>query len=569
MVSRTPQGAGHPAPERLSRRPGASLVSVSRHMPQAKNILYYGDNLEVLRESVKDESVDLIYLDPPFNSNRSYNVLFKTKTGSEAQAQIEAFDDTWTWSQQSEALYVELVSGGAPPKVADAVEGIRRLLGDNDVLAYLVMMAARLVELHRVLKQTGTLYLHCDPTASHYLKVLLDAVFGPERFVNEVVWKRTSAHNRLVRYGPVHDVILVYAKSDTWFWQEQHVPYDPDYVDKFYRHVEPETERRYMLDNLTSNRPGGRFLWNGKPPPGHRFWGYSEDTMKRFEAEGRLVETSKGGLRYKRYLDEMPGQLLQDVWTDIGPISSRSAERLGYPTQKPLTLLERIITASSKPGDIVLDPFCGCGTSVDAAQRLDRQWVGIDITFLAVDLIDNRLVSTYGADVRSTYEIRGIPHDIDAAQALFDRNPFDFERWAVSLVDGQPNVKQVGDRGIDGVVRFPLDDSYREVGRALVSVKGGTRTNPGMVRDLVGTVEQERAEMGLFVCLTEPSTGMMQVAKRSGSYVHPRTGRSYPKVQILTVRDLLDHNRPDMPTPFLPYVSAQRMAPDNQLTMDL
>lgn len=358
------------------------------------NRLYYGDNLDILRDrsSFPEESVDLIYLDPPFNSNRSYNVLFKSKTGDEAQAQVEAFDDTWTWSQQAEALYNSMVQGAAPVKVAEALEAMRRLLGDNDVLAYIVMMTGRLVELHRVLKPTGSLYLHCDPTASHYLKVVLDAVFGLVHFMSEVIWKRTSAHNRTRRYGPVHDVILVYSKSDAWRWNPQHVPYDSGYTETNF--AKSDARGRFSTADLTSNNPGSTYEWNGMLPPGHRYWGVSEETMQRLDAEGRIYYTRNGLPRLKNYLADMPGQLLQDVWTDLGPIHPNAKEKLGYPTQKPLALLERIITASSQPGDVVLDPFCGCGTTIDAAQKLGRRWVGIDITYLAVDLIDTRLRAT-------------------------------------------------------------------------------------------------------------------------------------------------------------------------------
>ncbi len=524
------------------------------------NALYYGDNLDVLRQHVSDESVDLVYLDPPFNSNRSYNVLFKNKSGDEAQAQIEAFDDTWTWSQQSEGTYSELVQGGAPLKVADALEAMRRLLGDNDVLAYLVMMAARLVELHRVLKPTGSLYLHCDPTTSHYLKVLLDAVFGPERFLNEIIWKRTSAHNRLVRYGPVHDVILFYAKSEHWYWSPQHVPYDAAYVESNYSKVEAGTNRRYATADLTSERPGSRYEWKGMAPPGSRYWGVAEHTMAKLDTEGRLYYTRTGRPRLKQYLDEMEGQLLQDVWTDLRPIHPNSKERLGYPTQKPLDLLGRIVTASCPPDGRVLDPFCGCGTTIDAAERLGRQWIGIDITYLAVDLIDKRLRHTYGDRIASTYKVHGIPHDLDAARALFAANPFDFERWAVSLIDGQPNQKQVGDKGIDGVVRFPV--SQTETGRVIVSVKGGRQVNPAMVQELVRAVHQHKGDMGIFICMTPPTKGMVEVANHSGSYEHPLTGARYPRVQIITVAELLDGKRPKMPTAILPYVKAKARNPD-------
>jgi DNA modification methylase len=526
------------------------------------NRLYYGDNLAVLRQHIAADSVDLIYLDPPFNSNRSYNVLFRQTSGLESQAQIEAFDDTWTWSHESAATYQGLINGGAPAGVADAIEAMRRLLGENDVLAYLVMMTARLVELHRVLKPTGTMYLHCDPTASHYLKIILDAVFGAERFLTEIIWKRTSAHNRVTRFGPVHDVILGYAKGDTWTWNPQYVPYDQEYIDRDYRRVEPETGRRFRISDVTSNRPGSRYEWNGLPPPGRRFWAYSLETMQRFESEGRLVYSSNGYPQLKRYLDEMPGQMVQDVWTDVQPINNRAAERLGYPTQKPISLLERLVAASSNEGDVVLDPFCGCGTTIDAAQKLGRSWIGIDITYLAIDLIDTRLRNTYGQAVADTYEIVGIPSDLEGARALFAANPFDFERWAVSMVDGQPNERQVGDRGIDGVIRFPTD-ARGATGRILVSVKGGRTVNPAMVRDLVGTVESQGAEMGLLISLTAPTARMIEAANHSGIYTATAHGRTYPRVQIVTVEELLDGHRPQMPPTLAPYIAAQRVQADS------
>lgn len=522
------------------------------------NVLYYGDNLDVLRRYVPDESVDLIYLDPPFNSNASYNVLFKAPSGEKAAAQIQAFDDTWHWSHQADEAYQELVTGRTSVAIAKHMTAMRNVLGPSDMLAYLVMMAPRLVELRRVLKPTGSLYLHCDPTASHYLKLLLDAVFGSERFINEVIWKRTFAHNRTVRYGPVHDVLLFYSKGADWFWREQYVPYDDTYIENFYHHVEPGTNRRYMLDNVTSNRPGGRFLWNGKPPPGKRFWGYGEAKMKEFEAEGRLIYSKNGIPRYKRYLDEMPGQLLQDVWVDIPPISSHSSERLGYPTQKPLALLERIIVASCPEDGVVLDPFCGCGTAIDAAEHLDRRWVGIDLTYIAIDLIIKRLRHRYGPDFRSTFTTNGIPEDVQGAQALFARNPFDFERWAVSLVGGEPNQKQVGDQGIDGRIRF--DAGAGEVGVAAVSVKGGQQINPSMVQSLVGAMQQEHADMAVLVTMRNPTPGMKQAAEVSGIYRHDISSNTYPKVQIITVAELLKGQRLEMPMVFLPYIKATARA---------
>lgn len=335
----------------------------------AKNLLFYGDNLQVLRERIPSESVDLVYLDPPFNSNRSYNVLFRTRSGDEAQAQLEAFDDTWTWSQQSEAQYEELVRGGAPTRVADALEAMRRLLGDNDVLAYLVMMTARLVELHRVLKPTGSLYLHCDPTASHYLKVILDAIFGPVRFQNEIAWQRAGAKNDPKRYGRVHDVIFFYTKGQTFTWNDQFTPFSEESIKKNYTMAEAGSGRRYRHSDLTAGKPGGDvdFEWQGVRPYKGRHWAYTRAKLDAMLAEGRIEFRRTGMPVIKRYLDEQPGVPLQDVWTDIR-LTSADAERLGYPTQKPVALLQRILQASSDPGNVVLDPFCGCGTTIDAAE---------------------------------------------------------------------------------------------------------------------------------------------------------------------------------------------------------
>jgi DNA modification methylase len=525
------------------------------------NALYYGDNLDVLRKHVADESVDLVYLDPPFNSNRSYNVLFKSRSGDEAQAQIEAFDDTWTWSQQSEATYMELVQGGAPIKVADALEAMRRLLGDNDVLAYLVMMAARLVELHGVLKPTGSLYLHCDPTASHYLKVVLDAIFSPVRFQNEIAWQRAGAKNDPKRYGRIHDVIFFYTKGQAFTWNDQFTPFNEASIQKNYTMVEAGSGRRYRHSDLTAAKPGGDvdFEWQGVRPYKGRHWAYSRANLDAMFAEGRIEFRRTGMPVIKRYLDEQPGVPLQDVWTDIR-LTSADAERLGYPTQKPVALLQRILQASSNPGDVVLDPFCGCGTTIDAAEKLGRRWIGIDITYLAIDLIDKRLRHTYGDSIATTYKVHGIPHDVDGARALFEANPFDFERWAVSIVDGQPNEKQVGDKGVDGIVRFPL--SRTETGRIIVSVKGGKTVNPAMVRDLVGTVKTQRAQMGLLITMDAPSRGVRDALNRSGSYEHPLTGTRYPALQAITVAELLAGKRPKTPTAILPYVKAKVRAPE-------
>lgn len=527
-----------------------------------KNKLYYGDNLEVLRQNVKDKSVDLVYLDPPFNSNRNYNVIFGRHLRQENgdAAQIEAFGDTWTWTQATDEQYQDLISGGLPNEVANALMAMRTLLTENDAMAYLVNMAPRLVQLHRVLKPTGSLYLHCDSTMSHYLKILLDAIFGAELFRNEIIWKRTSGHSDAVGYGRVHDVILFYLKSTKATFNKVYQEYDAEYVEQYYRYVEEGTQRRFMSGDLSAaGLAGGGYVyeWNGVT----REWRCPIETMQQYEHENRIFYTKNGFPRLKRYLDEAKGLPGQDIWSDIEALRSWHKEKLTYPTQKPVSLLERIIEASSDEDDIVLDPFCGCGTSIDAAQRLDRRWIGIDITYIAIDLITKRLKDRFPQMDEASYEVAGIPRDKAAALALFSKSPFDFERWAVSLVNGQPNQKQVGDRGIDGVARFPLGDPNRkakQIGQILISVKGGKNVGPTAVRDLLGTVNTQHAEMGVLVMMTEPTRGIVDAVNHAGTYRHPANGEIFPKIQVVTVGELLTGKRPKLPPTLLPYMKAAR-----------
>ena len=524
----------------------------------ALNQLYYGDNLEVLREHIADKSIDLVYLDPPFNSNRSYNVIFAKHPGSEDEvaAQIQAFDDTWRWTHVTEQQYQQCINGSVPSRVADALMAFRTLLSENDVMAYLVNMASRLVELSRVLKPTGSLFLHCDPTMSHYLKIMLDAVFGPVNFENEIIWQRSSAKNDSRRYGRSHDVILFYGAGRRHTWTEQYIPFDKKSVDKNYTHIESETGRRYRRGDLTAAKPGGdvSFEWRGVRPYNGRYWAYSKENLEQMYAEGRIEFRRTGMPVYKRYLDEQLGVPLQDVWTDTR-LTSADKERLGFSTQKPVKLLERIITSSSNPGDLVLDPFCGCGTTVDAAQQLGRRWVGIDVAFIAIDLIDKRLRDRFPGS-QNGYEILGIPRDLGGAAALFSRSPFDFERWAVTRINARPNEKQRGDRGVDGVARFYLD--RKTIGKVIVQVKGGGTAMPHSVRDLLGTVVTERAQMGVLITMAEPSPGVLAAVNRGGSYTWPVNGSTFPRIQVVTVRELLEGKQPRMPTLMLPYGQAAR-----------
>jgi DNA modification methylase len=507
------------------------------------NLLYYGDNLDILRRYVADESVDLVYLDPPFNSNATYNVLFAEQNGAQAASQIKAFEDTWRWDEEAARTYFEVVEKGGP--VSEALQAFRQLVGDSNMLAYLAMMAPRLVELRRVLKTTGSIYLHCDPTASHYLKLLLDAVFGPQNFRTEIVWKRSSAHSDTKQgrklHGRIHDVILFYTKTAEWTWNSVHMPYSLDYVDDKYRHIEPETGRRYTLGDLTG--PGGAAKGN----PAFdvmgvtKYWRFSRERMDELIAQGRVIQPSPGAVpRYKRYLDEMPGVPLQDVWDDISPINAMAAERLGYPTQKPEALLERIISASSDQGGLVLDPFCGCGTAVAAAQRLGRRWIGIDVTYLAIALIRRRLRDTYGESVDATYEVIGEPVSLPDAEALAASDPYQFQWWALDLVHARPvDQKKGADKGIDGRIYFHEGDAS-DTKQIILSVKAG-HTGRHHVHELRGVIEREGAAIGVLITMHEPTRPMREDAAAAGFYHAGWEGQSaYPRIQLLTVAKLLD-----------------------------
>ena len=504
------------------------------------NHLFYGDNLRVLRDSIGGESVDLIYLDPPFNSNASYNVLFKSATGGQSAAQIEAFDDTWHWGDEAEDAFQSVRRSGHTD-AATMLEAMRSFLGTNDMMAYLAMMAVRLIELHRVLKPTGSLYLHCDPTASHYLKILLDAVFGAVNYRTEISWRRTSAHNDAgqgrTQYGNVRDIIYFYTKSNTWQWNWQYTPYDASYIANFYKHIEEGTGRRYRLGDITA--PGGADPKKRNPHYEFlgvtRYWRYSRERMQQLYEEGRIIQTNPGRVpQYKRYLDEMPGVPVQNDWDDIMLLHAAHEEKLGYPTQKPVALLERILNASSNPGDVVLDPFCGCGTTVHAAQKLGRQWIGIDVTHLAIGLIEKRLKDAF-PDV--AYRIHGVPVDIEGARRMFaddDPTKKEFEKWAVSLIGAQPwrAGRKGADGGIDGILPFGTTE------KAIVSVKGGG-VQRNLIDQLKAVVDRERAQIGVFLTLQEPTAPMKAEAAGAGQYVAEGFENPVPKIQIVRIEDAM------------------------------
>jgi adenine specific DNA methylase Mod len=545
------------------------------------NELHYGDNLGVLRNSIKPESVDLIYLDPPFNSSANYNVLFKAPSGEGSQAQIEAFEDTWHWNESAERAFDEVIKGeNSEPSVM--LRAMRTALGENDMMAYLAMMAVRLVELHKVLKPTGTLYLHCDPTASAYLKIILDSIFGPERYLNEIIWRRTGSHNPRRSYGPVHDVIHAVTKSPAYRFNVVRRPYMKGHVESRYTRHEDGRMRFTSGGNVLTGKgatggPSGQ-AWRGfEPSPKNRHWaipGFYEElmppeyqemnTVEKLEAlyQAKLIEIKEGNAWpiMVRFLEERDGVPLTDLWTyqpytdgtvwgepnkgideDVAWLGPTAPERLGYPTQKPTGLLERIILSSSNEGDVVLDPFCGCGTTVHAAEKLKRRWIGIDVTHLAISLIERRLRESFA---KVEFEVHGIPKDAAGARDLAERDKYEFQKWITAIVGAQPykSGKKGMDRGIDGFLHFRDAEKKPQVG--IVSVKGGG-TKSGDVRDLKGTMEREGAALGLFLTLNEPTKEMVKEAASAGLY--ETGGMKVPRLQILTAAEVIEGRRPRLP----------------------
>jgi site-specific DNA-methyltransferase (adenine-specific) len=519
--------------------------------------LYYGDNLDVLREHIADESIDLIYLDPPFNSNAGYNVLFKAANGAGTDASIEAFDDTWTWGDASKEALLD-IAGGINRKLQVMVEAMHNAIGENPLMAYLSMMAVRLVELHRVLKPTGSLYLHCDPTASHYLKQVLDAVFGAENFRNEIIWKRKAGrgetNNQAIRFGVSHDTVFFYGKSRAAAFDRQYRANNAEYIDGKFTHYD-ENGRRYRLDNLTSPsyRPNLRYEYKGYAPP-EKGWAVSRETMERMEAEGRIHfpgdKTKR--LQRKRFLDELAGETVDTLWDDIPPLNSQAQERLGYPTQKPRALLERIIAASSNPGDVILDPFCGCGTAVDAAQKLGRTWIGIDVTHIAIGMIEDRMRSGYPG---IAFETIGVPRDLASAERLAEEDPHQFQQWVSWQVGGYPREKKGGDKGVDGWFNYLAAKGRIETG--VISVKAGDNVNPNMVRDLGRVMERDRHRFGLFVMKGLPTKGMRDEAA-SQPVIETEFGR-FPALQFVTLAELFMGRKPKLPPLISPVKKASRV----------
>ena len=536
---------------------------MSMTRPITENTLFYGDNIYILQDYIPDESVDLIYLDPPFNSNRTYNVLFKQEGGEDSEAQIAAFEDTWHWNAVAEETYRALGTG-ALIHVGQMISALRSFIGENQMMAYLVMMAARLVELHRVLKPTGSLYLHCDPTASHYLKIILDTIFGAQNFRNEIIWQRTSSHNDSKKWGAIHDTIFYYGKTRNVTWNHVFTAQESGYVENFFRYE--DEKGRYRLHEIIRTasmgpRPNLSYEYKGYTPE----WGWRvvREKLEKLDEEGQLVWSSTGRPYRKRYLEDHPGKPIVSVITDIAPLSHQSKEKLGYPTQKPVALLERIIEASSNPGDVILDPFCGCGTAIAAAQKLGRKWIGIDVTHLAIALQKYRLREMFP---EIAFGVIGEPTSLQGARQLAQDDRFQFQWWALSLIRARPyggesssrEGKRGADKGIDGIINF-IDDNTSKVKRVIVQVKSGKVSRPA-ISELAGTLSREEAAIGIFLTLEEPTREMRTEAVTAGFYHSPGWNQDYPRIQILTIKDLLAGlARVEMPPTTLTFKQAQRV----------
>ncbi len=574
-----------------------SRYRIQFEMTDFVNRLYFGDNLPILREDIADESVDLIYLDPPFNSNATYNVLFRERSGEDSAAQITAFEDTWRWSIESEIAFRDVVTTG-PQKLGDLLQAMRAFLGQNDMMAYITMMAQRMAELHRVLKPTGSIYLHCDPTASHYLKLMMDAVFDNRNFRNEIIWRRTNAHNSARSYGRIHDTILFYSKTNRYFFEPQIRPYSAGYVKSAFIHEDDRGVYRHADPTAAETRTGDSGQpWKGyDPTAAGRHWAIPAYLREELEDLGANLEglvtqelldlalshglihlpRRKGGQpSIKRYLSRRSGTRLQDLWAyqpytegllwenseavDGDVMWVQRNENLGYPTQKPEGLLSRIIRTSCPSDGVVLDPFCGCGTAVAVAERLGRRWIGIDITHLAISLMKSRLRDSFGSDL-SDYEVVGVPQDVASAKALALESEHDgryqFEYWALGLVDARPSNKngKGADAGIDGYINF-FDDNSGKAKKIIVQVKSGN-VQRDMIATLKGDMTRENADIGIFITLNQPTRPMIQEALSAGIYTPKHyPDHHYPRVQILTIEELLSGTQAEYP----------RFAPDATL----
>lgn len=512
--------------------------------------LYYGDNLDILRKHVPDSSIDLIYLDPPFNSQRSYNVIFKDKLGRQPASQVDAFEDTWRWTPYTGKVFDELIHlEYASYQLKQLMLAFKKFLSTSDMMAYLIMMAIRLVELHKKLKDTGCLYLHCDSTASHYLKILLDHIFGIQNYRNDIIWKRTLGHHLSTKsFDRMNDTILFYSKGEKYTFNSQYEELSEDEIKLKFPYIETETKRRFTHRQLEQPQNVGskseiRKI-QGREVTTEQGWRWSQKKIDLELAKNpfKIYWTSSGRPRYKLYADEYPGRKYGNLWDDLMPMGSQDKERQGYQTQKTVALMERIIKASSNEGDTVLDPFCGCGTTIIAAEKLDRRWIGIDITYYAVGLVKDRLSKFTNVQYTET----GIPKSYEDAVQLAKTSKFQFEAWAVhALVKGQPfKSKGGGDTGIDGFLYFT--DYERKHHNIIIEVKGGDY-QPKDIRALKQVMDREGSPLGLIIALEEPTRGMIAEAAGMGRWKLPGGRADYPVLQIYTIKNYFDKLKPDIP----------------------
>lgn len=544
------------------------------------NHLYYGDNLTIMQE-MKSQSVDLIYLDPPFNSNQTYNLLYKNMTGKPVPEQAEAFFDTWELDAYKERVARSMPVLMREHGIDDAYVEFWRLwmnaLRDTQphLLAYLIYMTQRLIYMKTLLRPNGSIYLHCDPTASHYIKIMMDGIFGHQNFRNEIIWRRTGSHNSLKTYGSIHDTILFYSKSDRYTFNVQRRPYSLKHVEKRYKIDSAGRAKQITGGNILTgagvSKGKSGSTWRGfNPTAKNRHWAIPKfindalpeevqqtDVIERLEKlyEMGLVEIKEKAAwpHPVRYLQETDGQPCQDIWayqpytdgtlygtnegidSDVMWLGPTSPDRLGYPTQKPIGLLKRIISTSTNKGDIVFDPFCGCGTTIYAAHELERNWVGCDIAILSVKLVREVLLEKYRLVEDKEFEISGIPVSEEQAKELFKKDPFQFQHWFVERIGGFPMQKKVADRGIDGRMYFEVGEDLREM---VLSVKGGI-VRPTDVRDLRGVLEREpNAELAAFLSIKPPTKAMIREAEDAGLFEYK--GVAYPRMQFLTVKELLE-----------------------------
>ena len=520
------------------------------------NRLYYGDNLTIM-QGMNSACVDLIYLDPPFNSNRAYNAIYKDETGRPLPDQIEAFCDLWTLNEEHERairqMPVLMREAGIPDETVEFWRlWMNALRGSQPtMLAYLSYMVQRLVVMKRLLRPAGSIYLHCDPTAGHYIKVMMDGIFGHDNFCNEIIWKRTSSHSDAKRLGAVHDTILWYGASPQYRFKKQFTPYDEEYVEKRHRFEDPDG-RKWMDGDLSAKGlRGGGYEYEYKGV--RSIWRVPLERMRELDAENRLYFTSRGGIRIKRYLDEMSGVPLSDVWTDISPINSQAKERMGYATQKPVALLERIIEASSNEGDVVMDPFCGCATTLEAAHKLNRHWIGIDIAIHAIKRVAAiRLGERCHLRQGKDFEISGVPHTLEGAKDLWERDKYHFQKWAVEEVDGFVTTKRTADGGIDGRLYFDMPGE-RDLQSMVLEVKGGANVTIADLRALHSVLEREEAVMAGLIVMEPLGERKMQnfqkLINEAGDLDVQHSARAYPCIQILSVPEILEGKRFDTPTP--------------------